>query len=122
MPALRNGEGWLKGRRPEAFRGGSRGQRAVDLAFGRSYGDYDGAQGAPGARTKPASMAAASKTCLARSTARFAPTPPAVIAALQVLWGDRRASGLATEGAGLQVNVGDWVTGGVWLMRCRSGR
>ncbi len=118
MPALRDGQGWLTGRRPEAFRGGSRGQRAVDLAFGRSYGDYGGAQGAPGARTRPASIVAASRTCLARSTMRFAPSPPAVIAALQVLWGDRRASGLATEGAGLQVNVGERAAGGVWLMRC----
>ena len=36
MPALRGGWSWLEGWRPEAFRGGSRGQLAVGLAFGRA--------------------------------------------------------------------------------------
>ncbi len=116
MPALRDGQGWLTGRRPEAFRGGSRGQRAIGLAFGRSYGDYGGAQGVQGARTRRWSVGAGSKTCSALSALRLGHATAAAIAALRVLWVARGASGLAAERAGLQVRMK--LAGGVSLMRC----
>ena len=102
--------GSLPGRKPR-----SAGSRSGVWA---RYGDYGGAQGVQGARTRRRSVGAGSKTCSALSTLRLGHAPAAAIVALRVLRGARGASGLTAERAGLQVRMKP--AGGVWLMRCRS--
>ena len=87
MPALRDDWSWLEGWRPEAFRGGSRGQRAVGLAVECGYGDCGDAQGVQGGRTRREAIVAGYKTFFALRTMRSERLTPLAVPALRVLLG-----------------------------------